>query len=548
MRFLCEQCKAKYQIADEKVAGKTVRMKCRKCGHLIEVKAEVTETSVASQAPQPPPPQADGGDEATRVGVDVNALMKMAGMGALPTAGAPAKPGAPRPGGPGPQAAKPALATSFAAAKPARPSSRPDSALAGAFQRSVQKEDDLALLEISTSSEWYVAINGVPVGPVRVTELRRKAHSGAVTEESLVWQEGMEEWRPLKTVPELLAIVQEGMTSDRPSLVSPEPPRHSAPPRRTPSVHPAAPAKSATPAPPRSNVVSLASRLATAEKLEPEPMAAPVRDPFAVPPVSSERPAAVAIDPFAPATTAAGASAPISPLGAPNVSSTVTEVPTKRPGPNWVVLGMVVAFGAFGVTAGIAVFFNKPPPPAPAPTIVVTAAAPTAPAGTTPAANSAAEANVAPTAVASSGRPAAGGAGTRPPTGGAAAATTSTGKAVDPSIAALLGGPGTGPSVGGSSGGGGGGSALSQEAIERVVQQRSAGVKRTCWERGGGTESNVNVRVHLTIAASGGVQSASAEGNDPIVSRCIENSVRGWTFPPSSGPTTVDIPFHFLRQ
>jgi len=39
MRFLCEQCKAKYQIADEKVAGKTVRMKCRKCGHLIEVKA-----------------------------------------------------------------------------------------------------------------------------------------------------------------------------------------------------------------------------------------------------------------------------------------------------------------------------------------------------------------------------------------------------------------------------------------------------------------------------------------------------------------------------
>ena len=50
MRFLCEQCKAKYQIADEKVAGKTVRMKCRKCGHLIEVKAEVTETSVASKA------------------------------------------------------------------------------------------------------------------------------------------------------------------------------------------------------------------------------------------------------------------------------------------------------------------------------------------------------------------------------------------------------------------------------------------------------------------------------------------------------------------
>ncbi|HEX8790421.1 MAG TPA: zinc-ribbon domain-containing protein, partial [Polyangiaceae bacterium] len=45
MKFLCEQCKAKYQIADEKAAGKTVRMKCRKCGYLIEVRAAVTETS-----------------------------------------------------------------------------------------------------------------------------------------------------------------------------------------------------------------------------------------------------------------------------------------------------------------------------------------------------------------------------------------------------------------------------------------------------------------------------------------------------------------------
>lgn len=540
MRFLCEQCKAKYQIADEKVAGKTVRMKCRKCGHLIEVKAEVTETSVASKAPEPPTqPHHDEHDDATRVGMDVNAMMKLSAPGGL--GAGPAKPAAPRPGAPQPP--RSTLATSFASTKPARPASRPESALAGAFQKSVQKEDDLALLEISTSSEWYVAINGVPVGPVRVAELRRKAHAGAVSEDNLVWQEGMEEWRPLKTVTELLAIVREGMSSDRPSLVSPEPPR-TAPPRR-PSVHPTGtkPSAPAAPAPPRSNVISLPSRLATAEKLEPEPLSAQ-RDPFAVP-SSSERPSGVAIDPFAPVASAAGAtSAPIAaPLGAPSI---ITEVPAKRPGPNWIVLGMVVAFGAFGVTAGIAVFFNKAPPPQPAPTIVVTAAAPTATTTSTgenvnPVASVATNPGERPVA----GNPNSGGGRTPTSTG---PATTSTGKAVDPSIAALLGGPGGGPSVGGPSGAGGGGSALSQDAIEKVVQQRSAGVKRTCWERGGGTESNVNVRVHLTIAASGGVQSASAEGNDPIVSKCIENSVRGWSFPPSSGPTTVDIPFHFLRQ
>jgi predicted Zn finger-like uncharacterized protein len=63
LKFLCENCKAKYQIGDEKVAGKTVRMKCRRCGHLIEVSASVTETSVA-RAPDAPPEASAAADAA----------------------------------------------------------------------------------------------------------------------------------------------------------------------------------------------------------------------------------------------------------------------------------------------------------------------------------------------------------------------------------------------------------------------------------------------------------------------------------------------------
>src|SRR4051812_45973485 len=37
MRFLCPSCKAKYQIGDDKVAGRPVRMKCRKCGYVIQI-------------------------------------------------------------------------------------------------------------------------------------------------------------------------------------------------------------------------------------------------------------------------------------------------------------------------------------------------------------------------------------------------------------------------------------------------------------------------------------------------------------------------------
>ncbi len=554
MRFLCEQCKAKYQIADEKVAGKTVRMKCRKCGHLIEVKAEVTETSVASKAPaQAEPPEGDAPEDATRVGMDVNSMMKLS----------PGPPKAPAAKPPRPQGA--GLATSLAAAKPAaRPASSATaagrshageergSALAGAFQKSVKDE---GMLELSTSSEWYCAINGVPVGPVRIAELRRKASSGNITEESLVWQEGMEEWRPLRTVPELLAIVNEGLTSERPSLVTSAP--HARPPRpSTPPTHgvaqgapPAAPAhapraeskSSPSHLPGRSNVVSLSSRLATAEKLEPE--LEEVRDPFAARSPQDKSPIS-GIDPMPPAPVAGVFGAPLGSVAAPTV-----VIPRKQ-GPNWVVIGMVVAFGAFGATAGVAVFFKQPQAAQPAPTFVVnTQAAPTA-TGTGATASTGNVTEIATVNLGGSdpaGPHNAGGAGHNAG-GTAATGTASGGRVVDPSIAALLGGPGGGPSIGGNGTGGSTSSALSEESIQRVVQQRSAGVKRTCWERGGATESNVNVRVKLNIAATGNVQSATSEGNDPIVNKCIENSVRGWQFPVSSGSTQVEIPFHFLRQ
>mgnify|MGYP000973202286 CR=1 FL=1 len=53
MKFFCEQCKAKYQIPDEKVAGKTVRMKCRKCSFLIEVRPHHVSASAPPPAPAP---------------------------------------------------------------------------------------------------------------------------------------------------------------------------------------------------------------------------------------------------------------------------------------------------------------------------------------------------------------------------------------------------------------------------------------------------------------------------------------------------------------
>lgn len=119
---------------------------------------------------------------------------------------------------------------------------------------------------------------------------------------------------------------------------------------------------------------------------------------------------------------------------------------------------------------------------------------------------------------------------------------------VVPLPADLIGGPSTpkldtsGPSP--SAGGG----TFDQSAIERVVNTRKAGVKRTCLERSAGGAASTKVTATLTIGPSGNVQNVSSSGNDPVVGKCIEQQLRSWTFPAPGETKTVQIPFVFVRQ
>jgi hypothetical protein len=94
-------------------------------------------------------------------------------------------------------------------------------ALAAAFGALVTapKGDKPATDAAMPADEWYVGINDVVVGPIRLGELRAKAASGAVQGDSLVWRDGLEDWRPLKTFPELVAVVEESLSSVRASAI-----------------------------------------------------------------------------------------------------------------------------------------------------------------------------------------------------------------------------------------------------------------------------------------------------------------------------------------
>jgi hypothetical protein len=90
------------------------------------------------------------------------------------------------------------------------PERRKAGALVGAFAAVVSTpEVGVADALAAVAHGWYVGINHVSVGPLRMSELHSKAAVGAVTPDSLVWRDGFENWQPLRTFPELLAVVDE---------------------------------------------------------------------------------------------------------------------------------------------------------------------------------------------------------------------------------------------------------------------------------------------------------------------------------------------------
>lgn len=92
---------------------------------------------------------------------------------------------------------------------------------------------------------------------------------------------------------------------------------------------------------------------------------------------------------------------------------------------------------------------------------------------------------------------------------------------------------------------------LDADAVQRVVAAHQREIKERCWqqpENAGASSARVNMS--LVVGTDGVVTSASAgtgDGQTPL-SACIVRETRRWRFPPPSGVTTVNIPFHFVRE
>ncbi|WP_437569670.1 zinc-ribbon domain-containing protein [Sorangium sp. So ce542] len=132
MKITCESCQAKYTIADEKVVGKTVKIKCKKCNHAMVVHG-------ASEAASAPSQDATVGQQGD-------------------------------------------LAEDADAKLVAEPSGAPSTAAPDAWTVNVAEGDERTM----TTAEL-------------VTEYAR----GALSNDTYVWKEGMSDWLPIASVPEL---------------------------------------------------------------------------------------------------------------------------------------------------------------------------------------------------------------------------------------------------------------------------------------------------------------------------------------------------------
>lgn len=166
MQFACESCKAQLQIADEKVRGKRLIVRCKRCG------AKIGISDPALKAKPRPAPAAP-----------------------MPAAAAAA------PSVAGPQVAHPATDTESTRAMDS-------DMLEKALEAS--KTDDPSKMNGAPApaqgGEWFAMIHGKQTGPMTRAELTTKTNDGAVGPRTYLWKEGMESWQRAKDLPELSTL------------------------------------------------------------------------------------------------------------------------------------------------------------------------------------------------------------------------------------------------------------------------------------------------------------------------------------------------------
>ena len=175
MKFVCERCHTKYSIADEKVRGKVLKVRCKTCTNVITVR----ETGATIDDPA-------GVAGPREAGIARSGSFDAGGAPTVANASAVAKAAARS--NSGRVATLPADALFAPGAPAAMPPRKPTPA-------ATPPQDDV---------EWYLAVDGAQTGPFPRSRLVDKILATPKEADVHVWNAGFgETWKPPKDVPEV---------------------------------------------------------------------------------------------------------------------------------------------------------------------------------------------------------------------------------------------------------------------------------------------------------------------------------------------------------
>ena len=233
MKFHCDRCKTRYSIADERVRGKILKIRCKNCSAVITVKeggqaaapagagaaapgkgapaaqpkggaaggaprpkpAIPSASSKPASAARPAPAQARGGHASQQSGpvrLGTNAPTPAARPGSVAQA----------------RASFPSRSTAAGAQEVARggASAKAESALQGAFAQALRRPpepgpaDSVSSAPATLDAEWYVSEDGEQFGPYELRQAQDWVSSRRQDDELYCWSEGFDDWLPVEKV------------------------------------------------------------------------------------------------------------------------------------------------------------------------------------------------------------------------------------------------------------------------------------------------------------------------------------------------------------
>jgi predicted Zn finger-like uncharacterized protein len=206
MRFVCDSCRAQYMISDDKIGAKGVKIRCKKCGHVIVVRPAGAAA-----------PKDDGSSEAsasestattaTHGAANANASM-LASLGTPPEGGLFTGVEEDEIGAVFDQvlnSGSQKIASGDSAGDKAKESksSTPD-----AVRKLAEAEDQPDEPKAAApANDWFVAIDEKQVGPLTVDKIKEHWDRGEVGPDSLCWRAGFSDWIPLSEARDLASVL-----------------------------------------------------------------------------------------------------------------------------------------------------------------------------------------------------------------------------------------------------------------------------------------------------------------------------------------------------